>query len=1061
MAINDILSLSTDHVAPTTMHSQTSTTSRLSFADYTDLQTRLVLLPRVEEEGIGAVVASYRSSDEITTTKAVIEPLSEGERGSFNESSPSSLSMVGYVVTRINESDNNCDLLCPLEDQAFSDILATIRKANTPIVLTFELLSPDDDDENQKGELVVDTAAAARENDNNVEEPRPRLDIVEEKKSEDDSDLESPKTSREEEYTSAAEDEYDEDIGSFFTPTAAEVNAQDFCTPESAASSETATPTTGTASHTAVTTSINSFNLSVWTSRVSAAATAAATSAAAMAKAANEHAKQASAARAAAHVIARTAPPETSSSAPELAIFVQSETGAFLPVPDKDISTSSSYTTDSATAVAAVRPTNASLLIVRVSALQSAPGDCQFQWYRSSSDTDNNNGDWKLLHGANNAAFQPSATEIGYRLRCMVTTSTISSSDCDAEGNDSSPDENSATTTTATVKCETAQTVAAALPLFNGARQALVRGAQFSGLLGRGNAECRTFCVKIEMSYETERTKRNKRKQPRVVCAVTIYQVSGSTSEPLHPENEPIRCVTAAADCGHAKNLELILPSQLPESASMVAALCADGSRFLLQAPNRLARESLLLTIGIANYKGKPVDLDAVTILYPDRSILSADDDDGSSAASSTGDDNLSIQSSSSSSSAGDQLAWPQHITSERPPLAVRRQVSTEPRGCLQRSASLDGVQSSADTAAMHELQQELQQLRSKLTRKDKIISELQRQVAHSDETLRRTEQKLSSTESEVQQSQAENRSIQQNLSATEKQVVDRDQTIEQLKCEFQARNEALESDIQVQNSKIAALEKANRTLQNEKDVLGAAVEAREVKLTKMAGLQASFAIVSAKAAKQKEFQEELDEANKRCAVAKAEVSRIQESNREWQEKFSQAQAQITALEQQLHVEILKTAAHQSGFEKEQMKVQKLKAERNSYKQKGDSLAKEMNRICRNGRTVREVEKILADDVTRREETNLLREQKRKALEQVEHFRTAYEQSLSVQKLAGLDHDAGKLLERNAELERLLSDLAEYLNAKEMQLETMKQVNDALQAEIRDLAKANMSRNDI
>ena len=30
-----------------------------TFSDLTDVQTRLVLLPRVEEEGVGAVVASF------------------------------------------------------------------------------------------------------------------------------------------------------------------------------------------------------------------------------------------------------------------------------------------------------------------------------------------------------------------------------------------------------------------------------------------------------------------------------------------------------------------------------------------------------------------------------------------------------------------------------------------------------------------------------------------------------------------------------------------------------------------------------------------------------------------------------------------------------------------------------------------------------------------------------------------------------------------------------------------------------------------------------------------
>ena len=173
------------------------------------------------------------------------------------------------------------------------------------------------------------------------------------------------------------------------------------------------------------------------------------------------------------------------------------------------------------------------------------------------------------------------------------------------------------------------------------------------------------------------------------------------------------------------------------------------------------------------------------------------------------------------------------------------------------------------------------------------------------------------------------------------------------------------------------------------------------------------------------------------------------------------ALAQITALELQLQSEQARTASHQSDLDNEQMKIQKLKAERNSYKQKGDSLAKEMARVCRHGRTVRDVERILADDVARREEVVLLREQKREALAQWEHFRTAYEQSLGVQKLAGLDHDAGQLLQRNAELERIVMELTEYLNAKEMQLETFKLVNDALQLEIRGLAKASMSDHDV
>jgi hypothetical protein len=40
-----------------------------------------------------------------------------------------------------------------------------------------------------------------------------------------------------------------------------------------------------------------------------------------------------------------------------------------------------------------------------------------------------------------------------------------------------------------------------------------------------------------------------------------------------------------------------------------------------LLAPNRISRESLLLSLGIANYTGKPSELTPVTILFPDMTL--------------------------------------------------------------------------------------------------------------------------------------------------------------------------------------------------------------------------------------------------------------------------------------------------------------------------------------------------------------------------------------------------------------------------------------------------------
>jgi len=602
----------------------------------------------------------------------------------------------------------------------------------------------------------------------------------------------------------------------------------------------------------------------------------------------------------------------------------------------------------------------------------------------------------------------------------------------------------------------------------NGSRQALARGAHFGGLLGQGKAEGRTFRVKIVISSDARSHRRRHSKSSdgssRTVAAVTIYQVSGSTSEPFHAEDEPLICHSAAVtDYGQSKNLALIFDSNiLPPSASMVAALCSaesdvvhslscsnDKLYFHLQAPNRLARESMILAIGVANFKGKPVELNASSVLFHhhNEELNCGESDDISS--SSSGDSSDLLQSSSSHSSSVSPVK--SHLSSgDRTPLPPSPQRSGSLGGTLERHAIIDS-----------DLQEELESLRSKLVRKDKVISELQRQLAQSDKSIQQTEEQLKSLESVSKQHENESNNLRLGLVTAEQKLDELSREFQTMKTEQDSRHTAIECDLQLHKDRISKLEKENRMLQNDKDVLKAAVETRELKLSKMSELQASLDDAKAQLSLQNDFQLKVDEANKRYAEAKAEIQQMQTFKGQHKEELKKSNERIVALEQALQEESSKTSSHQSKLEMDQMTIQKLKAERNSYKQKGDSLAKEMSRLCRDGRTVRDIEKILADDTTRSEEVIVLREQKRKALEQVDHFRMAYEQSLSAQRRAGLDHDAGKLLERNAELERLLTELTEYLNAKEMQLDTMKQVNDALQSEIRELAKAHMSKNDI
>jgi len=91
----------------------------------------------------------------------------------------------------------------------------------------------------------------------------------------------------------------------------------------------------------------------------------------------------------------------------------------------------------------------------------------------------------------------------------------------------------------------------------------------------------------------------------------------------------------------------------------------------------------------------------------------------------------------------------------------------------------------------------------------------------------------------------------------------------------------------------------------------------------------------------------------------------------------------------------------------------------------------------------------------------LLRAQKRKALEDARMYRELYEQTRAVEEISGIEKETRRALERTTELERLLVEMTDYVSAKEMQLDTIKQVNEALQTEIHNLAQANLRSNEV
>ena len=140
--------------------------------------------------------------------------------------------------------------------------------------------------------------------------------------------------------------------------------------------------------------------------------------------------------------------------------------------------------------------------------------------------------------------------------------------------------------------------------------------------------------------------------------------------------------------------------------------------------------------------------------------------------------------------------------------------------------------------------------------------------------------------------------------------------------------------------------------------------------------------------------------------------------------------------------------------------VQNAKGERNRWKQKADSLAKEMSRICRGG-SINDIEKLMNGHQELKKEVSLLRSQKKKAEEELEESLNVHASYVQAQELVNSDASSIRAVQKCSELERLVSHMTEYVNAKESQLDSIQAINRALTEELHLIHQSNLEDNDI
>jgi chromosome segregation ATPase len=262
-------------------------------------------------------------------------------------------------------------------------------------------------------------------------------------------------------------------------------------------------------------------------------------------------------------------------------------------------------------------------------------------------------------------------------------------------------------------------------------------------------------------------------------------------------------------------------------------------------------------------------------------------------------------------------------------------------------------------------------------------------------------------------------------------------------------------------NQKIIDGDKAIKALQNEKAVLSAAIEARDSKLIKMSAKLEDIEKLKQKVVTGEKAQNQLTELSLQHKNAKNDIEKMKENEQTLTRDLDKAKKHITTLETSFEIEKKAFATAKKEASKVKLQFQKTRGERNTFKQKADSLAKEMSRICRNGRGIDDIERLIHDHQTLGSEVVQLRSEKKKALDEVQECKTNFDEYIQAQIKVGAGGDAVRTTQRNFELERVVTEMTEYLNAKQMQLESVQHANRSLTEELRLMAEKCRDQNDI
>lgn len=575
--------------------------------------------------------------------------------------------------------------------------------------------------------------------------------------------------------------------------------------------------------------------------------------------------------------------------------------------------------------------TSNSVISVRLSNDRACPvggnGNYTFQWYRSNNkiddviikllpsndETNKSDKGWSILRGACYAAYQPSVSDVGRKLVCIIKHNDIYLQSCYIPG-----------------------IVVLEQSILDSAKKKLLGGQRsisFDNLQGLDDQS--QFRLKIELVSNVD-----------FISSSSIFisrMTGGAVNEQYYEKEEAISHFTAEADPAKPRLLDL--------------TTCSSHGRLRLDTTNRKSRESLLLALGLASYKGKLSTLTTETALFP---YFESED----------------------------VLPLNNHSP----------------------------------------LEAKIAQLNRLLELKDDAITRLQQESIESNATKLNMETELQSC-----------REAECNLMSA-----------------LQISKSTITEQARANAALVAGQERTVKALLNEKAVQQATIDARDGKIVTLSNqlseLTKRTALQSDQLSSIESLKNDLIKAQERCSSAEAVIVKMKEKESELSVDLAKAISKSAQLETDIEK---KDAVHRVStvdLSKYESENRRLKIERNSLRQRVEGLSKEMSKTnsksleCEKLKAI--IQELRCDNRNLLVQIEVVKSEKRDTVARLEATYAAHEQSVRYQRSSSTpikaDNSSCLLEERVSELESVIASMTEYLSAKDQQISTLKQINEAI-----------------